>query len=150
MCADDRRLDLNEFKFGCALLGEVMSHEDAESAFREMDVDHGGFVLFEEFCSWIAARQLGPKALTAKQLRAAMRAAIKHKEDTFNHTEADTHRVFDLVDLNGSGDLDKREFRTACASLGLITSRAQTQGLDESHIDELWVRSTPLHSKQRQ
>jgi len=135
---DDRRIEIDEFKRGCALLGESMSDAEAEAVFGKMDDNGGGFVLFDEFCTWISAKQLGGKAMNADELMTAMRKAMKNKEEQFNHTESDTKMIFDLMDKDGSGALDKREFREACKSLGLIACEAQKQGLDESHIESLW------------
>ena len=135
---DDRRLELPEFIKGCAILGESIADDEAEAEFNKMDANGGGVVLFDEFCVWISDRQLGSKALTPDELLRSMRGAMKNKEEQFNHTEADTKMIFDLMDKDGSGYLDQREFNEACKSLGLIACGAQKKGLDESHLDGLW------------
>ena len=48
----DRRLSLEEFHIGCIVLGLRLKKQESTAAFREMDADQGGYVLFDEFCSW--------------------------------------------------------------------------------------------------
>ena len=55
----DQRLDLQEFKHGCAVLGIRLKHGEAESEFAAMDDNGGGFVLFDEFCTWCAYKHVG-------------------------------------------------------------------------------------------
>jgi hypothetical protein len=59
--SDDRRLDLDEFKAGCALLsrwGVAIEPLEAEVTFERMDKNGGGFVLFDEFCDWAIEHRL--------------------------------------------------------------------------------------------
>lgn len=49
---DDRRIDLDEFKTGFDVLN--MEGQDSEQVFKEIDRNGGGFILFNEFCSWFA------------------------------------------------------------------------------------------------
>jgi hypothetical protein len=54
---DDRRLSLDEFMVGCEAVGHSgLSREEASREFEEMDSNHGGVVLFDEFCAWCAER----------------------------------------------------------------------------------------------
>lgn len=48
---DDRRIDLAEFKAGFAVLGLDKKHK-AETVFKEIDLNAGGIILFDEFCAW--------------------------------------------------------------------------------------------------
>ena len=50
----DRRLSLEEFQHGCGRLGLHLSPNEAEKVFGKMDSNHGGKVLFDEFCAWVA------------------------------------------------------------------------------------------------
>mmetsp|Transcript_107291 Transcript_107291/g.308671 ORF Transcript_107291/g.308671 Transcript_107291/m.308671 type:complete len:485 (-) Transcript_107291:324-1778(-) len=52
----DRRLDLGEFQRGLATLGLQMSPQEAQAEFQKMDTDHGGQVLFVEFCAYVRNR----------------------------------------------------------------------------------------------
>ena len=49
---NDRRLDLEEFKESCSVLGLNYSDEEAEAEFKSIDKNGGGIVLFVEFCDW--------------------------------------------------------------------------------------------------
>jgi Ca2+-binding EF-hand superfamily protein len=49
---NDRRLDLEEFKESCSVLGLSYSDEEAEAEFKSIDKNGGGIVLFIEFCDW--------------------------------------------------------------------------------------------------
>ena len=53
----DRRLNVEEFTAGCALLGLKLSAAEAREEFEFCDKDGGGMVLFEEFCVWVAKRE---------------------------------------------------------------------------------------------
>jgi Ca2+-binding EF-hand superfamily protein len=56
---DDRRLSLDEFMVGCEAVGHSgLSREEASREFEEMDSNHGGVVLFDEFCAWCAERHV--------------------------------------------------------------------------------------------
>lgn len=48
---DDRRIDLDEFKTG---FDTLKMEQDAETVFTEIDRNGGGYILFNEFCSWFA------------------------------------------------------------------------------------------------
>ena len=48
----DRRLDYSEFKAGAKKLGLRFTKKQCKAAFKEMDSNDGGVVLFDEFCVW--------------------------------------------------------------------------------------------------
>jgi len=48
---DDRRIDLEEFKKGFECLNMSGDYK-AETVFAEIDRNGGGYILFNEFCSW--------------------------------------------------------------------------------------------------
>lgn len=48
---DDRRIDLAEFKAGFGVLGLDKNHK-ADAVFKEIDLNAGGIILFDEFCAW--------------------------------------------------------------------------------------------------
>ena len=54
----DRRLSVDEFIAGCGVVGERLSGSEAEAEFALIDSNHGGYVLFDEFCTWCASRQV--------------------------------------------------------------------------------------------
>jgi len=53
---DDRRIDLQEFKLGLSKMGLQLSPAEATKEFQTIDSNHGGEVLFVEFCAWIRKR----------------------------------------------------------------------------------------------
>ena len=55
----DGRLSLDEFIHGCASVGVSIDRAEAEAEFARMDDNDGGYVLFDEFCTWCAMRESG-------------------------------------------------------------------------------------------
>ena len=55
----DRRLSEAEFVSGCKRLGFQITDAEAREDFHSIDTNHGGYVLFEEFCCWAGQRHLG-------------------------------------------------------------------------------------------
>jgi len=56
---NDRRIDFNEFKKGHELIGiNVDSNKELKAKFDEIDTNHGGHILFDEFCSYAAKVKL--------------------------------------------------------------------------------------------
>jgi len=55
----DKRISYAEFKKGHDLMG-VAGRTDAElkKAFNEIDTNHGGYILFDEFCIYAAKKKL--------------------------------------------------------------------------------------------
>merc|ERR1712232_1167880 len=59
---DDRRMNLQEFQSGLARLGlDNLSPQEAQAEFNKIDNNHGGQVLFVEFCAYIR-RRVNPDA----------------------------------------------------------------------------------------
>ena len=59
--SDDRRIDLNEFKQGCAEMakwGCDLPEENHQAEFDAIDVDDGGQILFQEFAVWALEKAL--------------------------------------------------------------------------------------------
>lgn len=54
----DRRLTLDEFVRGVDALNFGKTKKEAESIFRQLDRNNGGFVLFDEFCGWAVHSKL--------------------------------------------------------------------------------------------
>ncbi|CAJ1353909.1 unnamed protein product [Effrenium voratum] len=59
--SDDRRIDLQEFTNGLAKLDLKLSDAEAQKEFGTIDSNHGGKVLFVEFCAW-ARKRINPDA----------------------------------------------------------------------------------------
>jgi len=56
MDGDDRRIDAREFQQGMGKLGLQLSDSEAMQEFQQIDTNHGGKVLFVEFCAYIRKR----------------------------------------------------------------------------------------------
>ena len=49
----DHRLDINEFQQLVLHHQHIIPHvNDIEDTFNTIDVNHGGYILFDEFCHW--------------------------------------------------------------------------------------------------
>ena len=55
----DRRINAEEFREGCEVVGLRLSDEEAAAEFKKCDADGGGQILFAEFCTWCAERHVG-------------------------------------------------------------------------------------------
>ncbi|CAF1177314.1 unnamed protein product, partial [Rotaria sordida] len=56
---DDHRISFQEFKRGFQLLGEDDSDEDSlRQEFNAIDSNHGGYILFDEFCMYMANKKI--------------------------------------------------------------------------------------------
>ena len=51
---NDKRIDIAEFKRGYPLLKLGITKVNADSVFKEIDANNGGYILFDEFCDWFA------------------------------------------------------------------------------------------------
>ena len=56
--SQDRRVDFEEFKKGLPLLGIDMTEQQAKAEFDGVDTNHGGIILFDEFCHWVAVKKM--------------------------------------------------------------------------------------------
>ena len=70
-------------------------------------------------------------------LRDRIRDGVLERMDHLKLTHKDVHKMFDMVDKDQSGSLDKREFRALLTSLGLF--------LNKRHFDELMRAIDPDH-----
>jgi len=52
----DRRMDLGEFTNGLGQLGLNLNPQEAREEFQKIDTNHGGQVLFVEFCAYVRKR----------------------------------------------------------------------------------------------
>ena len=58
---EDKRIDLSEFKLALPTLlkwGITVPEDEAESTFKAIDENRGGFILFDEFIRWALERDL--------------------------------------------------------------------------------------------
>ncbi|RHZ75533.1 hypothetical protein Glove_213g44 [Diversispora epigaea] len=60
---NDKRVSYVEFKKGHELMGiNVKSDADLKKAFNEIDTNHGGYILFDEFCIYAAKKKLNSRS----------------------------------------------------------------------------------------
>eukprot|EP01113_Clastostelium_recurvatum_P019755 TRINITY_DN2334_c0_g1_i2.p1 TRINITY_DN2334_c0_g1~~TRINITY_DN2334_c0_g1_i2.p1 ORF type:complete len:141 (-),score=28.52 TRINITY_DN2334_c0_g1_i2:111-533(-) len=57
----DHRVTLEEFKKGARKIGLVDSDADIEGQFHLIDTNHGGYIMFDEFCEHMAKKQADVK-----------------------------------------------------------------------------------------
>lgn len=57
--SNDRRINLQEFKGAIPLLTKWgVKIENPQTSFNQIDKNHGGFILFDEFCEWAITKNL--------------------------------------------------------------------------------------------
>lgn len=57
--SDDKRINFQEFKGAIPTLAKWgVKIENPQTSFNQIDKNHGGFILFEEFCEWAIAKNL--------------------------------------------------------------------------------------------
>lgn len=59
----DRRMDLKEFQHCLAMCNVKLKEEKAKKEFDKMDTNHGGIVLFDEFCQYFVSKNC-PQEMT--------------------------------------------------------------------------------------
>ena len=70
----DGRLNVEEFKVGCATVGLDLPAAEAEAEFKKCDADGGGVILFAEFCTWCCHRSVGTDPLAKEAAEDSLRA----------------------------------------------------------------------------
>jgi Ca2+-binding EF-hand superfamily protein len=78
----DRRITKPEFRD----IAPALKVDDADDVFDEMDLNHGGFILFEEFCGWIAKYRPGLDIdLRREVVKVTKAAEAKKHQPAVNH-----------------------------------------------------------------
>ena len=54
----DKKISLLEFRKAQGIIEAWVGPFDAEAAFKEIDANHGGSILFDEFCKWAIKKNL--------------------------------------------------------------------------------------------
>lgn len=65
----DRCIDATEFAAGCTKVGMQLSAEELEREFAAFDHDGAGTILFDEWCTWCAAREYQNQRARRARLR---------------------------------------------------------------------------------
>lgn len=126
----DRRISLQEFLAVRDRL-QVGNEAEARAAFLQMDRNHGGFVLFEEFCDWMAKNKAlfelkftQPAPPPSKPKKAAAPAPLRVHDLTNTQRgamklppAADRKQLFNRIDPNGNGMLSLAELDKAIIEL---------------------------------
>lgn len=92
---------------------EMDGHDEIAALVREMDADGDGTISFDEFSAWWRA---------GGHLTAAERKAQAELRRRRYDPEAQLRFIFDQIDVDRSGTLEKDEVRVAAAQLGMELS----------------------------
>eukprot|EP01062_Namystynia_karyoxenos_P061714 TRINITY_DN5416_c0_g1_i1.p1 TRINITY_DN5416_c0_g1~~TRINITY_DN5416_c0_g1_i1.p1 ORF type:complete len:587 (+),score=211.07 TRINITY_DN5416_c0_g1_i1:100-1761(+) len=129
----DRRVTLQELREGASAI--AVPKAELEAAFRTMDRNKGGYVLFDEFAMWMAKnkvdKELGPLTRRAQENAASYAPAARSRSSSqatrssrgsgavlrkrpklppLNYpTSADRKKLFERLDPNGNGTLSLAE-----------------------------------------
>merc|ERR1712054_158851 len=133
----DRRVDFEEFFAGLDKISMALSREEAQEVFDRMDSNHGGVVLFDEFCVWYTKkvnpeREIADCTSKFKSERRVKRAAsIRMRDDMsgldkckrFNSLEVEfmamvkdadkMNALWDVIDFNDNGKVSLAEIDKA-------------------------------------
>eukprot|EP00730_Choanoeca_flexa_P002473 TRINITY_DN11063_c0_g1_i10.p1 TRINITY_DN11063_c0_g1~~TRINITY_DN11063_c0_g1_i10.p1 ORF type:complete len:605 (+),score=167.23 TRINITY_DN11063_c0_g1_i10:232-2046(+) len=98
----DDRIDLDEFRKGAVQVGVSMDPEQLTMEFATIDVNTGGFVLFDEFCAWVARNAMpidGDKLTSTTMASTAMeRQKAGGRADERGQRDADMEITTDKFD----------------------------------------------------
>lgn len=145
---DDRRIDAGEFCRGMSNMGLSMSQQEAMQEFNKIDTNHGGQVLFVEFCAYIRKRvtpdckpNFDKDIISGEKCGVHMRKALGNKS---THTHTVTKKSlskFDQLEKTFKGVCkDKKKLRD-------IWDRLDFNGnniVSLAEIDKLCVEMYPL------
>jgi len=145
---DDRRIDANEFVRGIGALGLHMSPQEAQAEFAKIDMNHGGQVLFVEFCAYIRKRVTpDSKPNFDNDIISGTNAGV-HMRRSLGHKATHTHTVT-KKSLAKFAELEKT-FKQLCkdnSKLKPLWERIDFNGnniVSLAEIDKLAVEAYPL------
>jgi Ca2+-binding EF-hand superfamily protein len=145
---DDRRIDANEFVRAMGTIGLHLSQQEAMAEFNSIDSNHGGQVLFVEFCAYIRKRvtpecqsNLDKDIVSGEKCGVHMRKSLGNKS---THTHVVTQKSLSKFD-----ELEKT-FKTLCKDnkkLKPLWDRLDFNGnriVSLAEIDKWCVEAYPL------
>jgi len=145
---DDRRIDANEFCRGMSNLGLQMSQQEAMAEFQKIDMNHGGQVLFVEFCAYIRTRVTPDcKPNFDKDIISGTKCGV-HMRKSLGNKSTHTH-VVTQKSLQKFDQLEKT-FKNVCKDrkkMRDIWDRLDFNGnniVSLAEIDKLCVEAYPL------
>lgn len=102
----DRRINANEFSQGMSQLGLHLNQQEALEEFNKIDSNHGGQVLFVEFCAYIRKR-VNPDAnagfdadiVSGENCGKTMRSLHGHKATTTHYVKKKSLSQFDELEV---------------------------------------------------
>lgn len=145
---DDRRMDVNEFVGGMGKLGLHLSQQEAQQEFAKIDQNHGGQVLFVEFCAYVRKR-VTPDCQPNfdKDIISGSNCSV-HMRHHLGHKATHTHTV--VQKSNNKFDQLEKTFKTLCkdnTKLQPIWSCLDFNGnniVSLAEIDKMCVEKYPL------
>jgi Ca2+-binding EF-hand superfamily protein len=129
-------------ELGTKLKGAFKSSTDLEEAFAEMDPDGDEAVTLDEFRSWWHQKK-DPPVVEFKVFEEWYWRRMQAEKE---QNEARIRQVFERIDLDASGTLDKQEVAALSRELGEKLSTAfSTKKLDQAFTEMDPVRFTQLY-----
>ncbi len=113
-------LDRDEVRSMVTQLGMDASEKDVDAAMSAMDADGGGTVDFEEFCAWWRSRPSETDSMADR-----MTERMQSLQGADPVLEQHVLYVFELIDADNSGRLDREEVRAAAKRLGANMEAAE-------------------------
>jgi len=116
---NDRRMDANEFYRGLSQLGLSLSQQEAMEEFQKIDGNHGGQVLFVEFCAYVRHRvnpddnpAFDADIASGEKCSTHMRKAAGHKATHTHFVKQKTFKDFDDLEKEIKGIIaDNKKLR---------------------------------------
>jgi len=147
---DDRRMDVNEFCSGMSKLGLQLSQQEAHAEFSKIDANHGGQVLFVEFCAYIRKRvtpdckpNFDKDIISGSSCGVHMRKNLGHKA-THTHTVTQKScQKFDQLEQQFKTIINAKDNK----KLKDVWSRLDFNGnniVSLAEIDKMCVEAYPL------
>eukprot|EP01050_Picozoa_sp_SAG11_P003182 SAG11_NODE_174_length_13505_cov_9.126585_11_plen_245_part_00 len=117
----DGTINSMEFQALMSKTGSAMSLGELSKAFEEMDADHSGEIDFEEFLGFY--NHLSTKTAASKKLRDQLK---KHVRDA-RLSQEQVRELFDEIDDDQNGFIDKTEFQALMGKLGVVFTRNEVE-----------------------
>eukprot|EP00930_Biecheleria_cincta_P045909 TRINITY_DN3162_c1_g1_i2.p1 TRINITY_DN3162_c1_g1~~TRINITY_DN3162_c1_g1_i2.p1 ORF type:complete len:487 (-),score=99.07 TRINITY_DN3162_c1_g1_i2:79-1539(-) len=144
----DRRMDIGEFMSGLSKMGLQLSQAEAQQEFASIDGNHGGQVLFVEFCAYVRKRvnpddhpNFDADIVSGEH---ATRAVRNHRGHEATHEHVISKKCFRDFD-----ELEKKIQATLanpreCRKLWTVLDFNGNQIVSLAEIDKLCVEQYPL------